>query len=110
MLHVVNHGDERGVGGVNVRADGVELEAEGADLRLVDRGERHDRCVAAPLELERDGDEGVDVAVGADVGQNDAHERVLRGQVRDQRAGRRTRRYEGNASTRIFSCASQRAL
>jgi hypothetical protein len=34
--------------------------------------------MAAALQFERDGDEGVDVAEGADVGEDDAHARLKR--------------------------------
>ena len=70
----------------------MEFEAEGNDFGLVDGGQRHDRRVAAPLELEGDGDERIDVAKGADVGENNAQGRAPKCVESD-------RRYEGNASS-----------
>jgi len=74
FAHVVDHFGHERVLGIDVGADGVEFEAEGQDFGAEDGGDGHDRDVAAALELKGDGDEGIDVAEGADVRENNAQD------------------------------------
>jgi len=67
LFYVVDHLDEDGVVGVDVGADGMELDTKGLDPGPVDGGEGHDGSVAAAFELEGDGNERIDIAEGADV-------------------------------------------
>ena len=52
--------------------DRVKLQAQRHNLGPVDIRQRHHRCVPAPLQLKRQGDQRIDVAKGADVRENDA--------------------------------------
>ena len=70
---VVDHLGEEGVFGVEIGADGMEFEAQWDDFRLIERWDGHNGLVSAAFQLKGDGDERVDVAKGADVGEDDAH-------------------------------------
>ena len=50
----------------------MEFKAEGANLRLIDGGQRHDRRVAAAFEFQSKGDQRIGIAIGADIRENDA--------------------------------------
>jgi hypothetical protein len=62
----------------------MELEPQRNDLRRVDGGQGHDGHVAAAFELKGDGDQGVDVAEGAYVGEDDAQVLALDGRDSSQ--------------------------
>src|SRR5262249_54846713 len=55
-----------------VRTNGCELDRHGLDARPVDRMRGHDRLVAAPLQLERDAQVGMQVAKRAQRVEGDA--------------------------------------
>ena len=72
LAHVVDHFRHERVVGIDVGANGVEFEAEGQDFGAEDGRDGQDGDVAAAFELKGDGDEGIDVAKGADIRQNNA--------------------------------------
>jgi hypothetical protein len=67
LLDVVDHLDQEAVVGVDVRPNGVELEAEGLDSRFIHGRQRHHGHVAAALQFQSNGNEWIDVAKGTDI-------------------------------------------
>ena len=56
---------------------GANSRPEGNDLGTEEFGNREHRKMAAPLQLERQGDQWMDVAQGAEAGENNAHALLL---------------------------------
>lgn len=67
FVDVVDHGHKAGVLGVDIGVDGIELDAERLDFGPVKLREGHHGSVAAASEFDGNGDEGVGIAVGANV-------------------------------------------
>jgi len=74
LLHIVDHGDERAVSGIDVGADGAKGETEWLYLGPINIGQCHHGQVTAALQFKSKRDERIDVAEGANVREDNAHE------------------------------------
>ena len=76
FAHVVNHFYEDGVLGIDIRANGMKIDAQRANFGLEDRRHGHHRHVPAPFQLERNRNQRIDVSEGADIRKNHAQNEI----------------------------------